>query len=223
MSFADHRNAFLVPLALLLVLSIGAGFLGCSASPDEGMNDPGDTTTVEIGRGTIDSLIGVYFPEIYSNRDSAKYEEMLDGRYSFQKLPDDPDNPVVEFWDKREELRIGGRMFRGTPNDENQSVESINMTISVGTKTASNDTDQPDDEDWIDVTAIIALTVVVNNPNNTEDPITNFLIDSDQNFVVTDDPNSAGDWVVVKQEDQERINKNGAEGTTWSDIKGMFQ
>lgn len=225
MRFADQRNAFLVPLAFLLVLSIGAGFLGCSASPDEGKPDPGDTTTVEIGRGTIDSLLSVYFPEKYSNRDSLDYEEMLDDRYSFQKLPDDPDQPVEElFWDKTEELKIAGRMFRGTLNVFNQSVESISLTMNVGSTTPSFDTDQPDDEDWFDVVSIVDMTVVLNDPNQPDGTgILNLLIDSEQKFIVTEDKDSPGDWVVVKQEDQQRIGKNGAEETTWSDFKGMFR
>ncbi len=207
MSFADQRNAFLVPLAFLLVLSIGAGFLGCSASPDEGKPDPGDTTTVEIGRGTIDSLLSTFFPEHYSNQDSIDYEEMLDDRYSFQKLPDEPDDPIETlFWDKTEEMRIAGRMFRGTPNGAGQSVESITLNINVGSTTPSFDTDQPDDEDWFDVVAIVDMTVVLNDPSQSDGSgILNLLIDSEQKFIVTEDKDSPGDWVVVKQEDQARI------------------
>ncbi|NNE09254.1 MAG: hypothetical protein HKN20_11890 [Gemmatimonadetes bacterium] len=216
MKNAARRNDFLVPLMRPVLLAtpvavwIAIGVFGCGTVPCTTPECTGERTEdpVDIGRGTVDSLIAVYLPHVYSTTDSAGYEEMLDERYSFQKLPDDPDEPVQElFWDKFEELRIGGRMFRGTPNLAGQSVESITLNVNVGSKTPSFDTDQPDDENWIDVFAIIDMTVVLNDPGQSDGTgILNLLIDSEQKFVAADDRDSAGLWVVVKQEDRARIN-----------------
>ncbi len=210
MKNAARRNDFLVPLMTPVAVWIAIGGFGCGTVPCTTPECTGGRTETlsEITRGTVDSLIAVYLPHVYSNTDSAEYEAMLDDRYSFQRLPDDPDTPVQDlFWDKFEELRIGGRMFRGTPNVAGQSVESITLNVNVGSKTPSFDTDQPDDEAWIDVFAIVDMTVVLNDPGQSDGSgILNLLIDSEQKFVAADDRDSAGLWVVVKQEDRARIN-----------------
>ncbi len=222
------RLCFALVLAAPLILAVGCGD---DENPADNGNGDGDTTTVEIGRGTIDSLLSLFFPEAYSNHDSIKYEETLDERYSFQKLPHDPDDPIEElFWDKAEELRIAGRMFRGTANGAGQSVESITLNINVGATTPSFDTDQPDDEEWFDIVAIIDMTVVLNDPNQSDGTgILNLLIDSEQKFIVTAEDDGAGDWVIVKQEDQQRINKGpkpgapNTAGSAWSGLKSLFR
>ncbi len=183
----------------------------------------------DVSRATIPDLLHGWFPYVYSHQDSAGYDLALDDRYTFQRLPDDPDDPDEDlFWDKTEEARIAGRMFRGTPNDSGQSVESITLNINVGSTVPSFDVDQPPDEEWFDVVTIVDMTVVLNDPNLSDGTgILNLLIDSEQKFIVTADPDSPNDWVIVKQEDQQRIQKAGGsqatEEASWSDVKGLFR
>ncbi len=219
-------------LLLTLTLALPVLLIGCGddKNPTSQDNGDGDTTTVEIGRGTIDSLLSVYFPEYYTNRNLDACAAMLDDRYMFQRLPNDPGEPVDNLvWDRDEELAIAKVMFDGTANANGQSVESITLNINVGSIVPSVHPDEPADEEWFDVLAIVDMTVVLNDPNQSDGTgILNVLIDSEQKFVVTEDADSPGDWVCVRQEDRNRINRgvpgDGAtEDAAWSDIKSLFR
>ncbi len=226
------RSRHVASLFVALAVALPALFTGCGDdnNPADPGNGDGDTTTVSAGRGTIDSLLSQFFPEVYSNRKYDAYAKMLDSRYQFRKLADFPgqfDNERI--WDRDEELSIARVMFDGTANANRQSVESITLNINVGSTTPSDHADEPGNEEWFDVVAIVDMTVVISDPTQDDGTgILNLLVDSNQNFVVTEDADSPGDWVVVRQEDRSSIEKSvpgdgATEETSWGAIKDLFR
>lgn len=212
---------------LLLTALLLSVFAGCGG--DSNPSDPGAANEPPPGRATIDSLITAYFPYYYSRRDSAKYHAMLLDGYRFQKLPEDPDNLVIEFWDEIEEMRIAGRMFRGTRNDEGQAVQGMMLQIRDLTISPSDDPEEPDGIEWFEVDSSIELRVTIDDQNQPEGSDRLFFeVKSPQTFLVAPDPLSPGDWALVRQLDRAPLPPKASgdastEETSWGGLKGLFR
>lgn len=184
-------------------------------------------------RSTRAKLVTMYLPEACSNEDSASYDAALDEEYTFELLPldSDPSQPSP-WWEKPEELRIAGNMFESRYNDDGQRVVRIALDIVERSDAVDNTNypGKPPGETWFRVTALIDLLVVVEDP---ADPygVINYVVSSDQIFVVRPDPDDASLWVVYKQRDQEPINKrllqaafgSSTEQTSWGSVKELFR
>ncbi|MFH1279214.1 MAG: carboxypeptidase-like regulatory domain-containing protein [Candidatus Eisenbacteria bacterium] len=174
------------------------------------------------------AIITEDLPTAYSREDSVQYAALLDSRYRFELLtwevdPNDP-NP---WWDLTEELRIAGNMFSHRYNDDHQRVDRIKLEMTERSMTPLVDVypDQPGGETWHEVTALVDLLVVVEDPDDV-DGVINFVVTSDQIFVVRPDPGHEGRYLIYRQTDQEPINKTpkpGTETSTWGSVKGLFR
>ncbi|MFH1681682.1 MAG: carboxypeptidase-like regulatory domain-containing protein [Candidatus Eisenbacteria bacterium] len=177
-----------------------------------------------------EDLIELDLPRAYSTMDSARYAALHDSRYRFTLLPEevDPDDPLP-YWDLGEELTIAGRMFSGWENADGRSVDRIALDLLA--KTVVVDTtsypEKPPGETWHKVTAVVDLKVVTEDPSDPEG-IINFIVLSDQIFVVRPDPAIEGRYLIVRQNDRPSVNKGAGEGThgtesSWGMVKSLFR
>jgi len=171
------------------------------------------------------------FVRAYSQMDSVGYTALFDPAFQFELLDSevDPDSPNP-WWDLDTELAIAGTMFNARYNDAGQRVERILLELTE--RTTTTDTTpypgKPEGETWHRVTTFVDLLVVVEDPDD-EEGVINFVVLSDQIFVIRPDPSREVCWLVYWQEDQEPINKNGAvpdrrtESSSWGAVKDMFR
>ncbi|MFH1680533.1 MAG: hypothetical protein ABIH26_07805 [Candidatus Eisenbacteria bacterium] len=187
-------------LSLFLVVVIGCG--GDDAVDPGG---PGDNTP---GPETPELSIQSFARE-YAEMDSAGYASYLDANYTFELLPEEVDSDDPRgWWDRTEELEIAGRMFNGRYNDQGQKVNRIDLTLQVKSKVVDNTgyPGKPPGEIWYKVVCFVDLKVVVEDPSDPEG-IVNFIVFSNQDFIMRPDPSGAERYLVYKQKDQPSINK----------------
>ncbi len=209
-STTPFSRAVLLLFCFILLLA-GSG---CILSPSEGGGGDGGGGGggTKADRSTRQKLLEDYFKEVYNSQDSTGYEAMLDERYEFESLPSDPDDPLTaETWDKREELRIAGRMFSGWENPDGKTVQAIDLKILFQSEKETNTffQDQPDGEKWYDVDTEVDLTVTLHVPPSEGDgsEILNKVVFSSQKFVVRPDPDESGMWLIRRQVDEQPITK----------------
>lgn len=214
-------------MKIQIFLLLAVCFAGCGG--DSNPTTPENEAPEPSGRGTIDSLLAVTLPLVYTAGDYYEYANLLDRRYTFQRLSRDRNVPMEELiWDRREELIIADEIFSGRTNSRGQDVESMTLSIGAQYTTAYDDPDEPAGEEWTEVWTTIDLHVLINDPLRPGgNGFLNLLIDSRQVFVVRPDPESRGDWIIVKQRDEFRINKGATGSSTeeafWSDLKELFR
>ena len=163
---------------------------------------------------------------VYSRMDSLDYHGLLDSSYQFEVVPEevDPDDPNP-WWDLFEEMGIAGNMFSRRVNEAGQAVDRIRLTMDERANAVDNTPypDKPSGEEWRRVTALVDLLVVVQDPNDPEGFL-NFVIASNQQFVVRPARDDSTTWTIYKQVDQEPINKGaGTENASWGAVKEMFR
>ena len=172
-----------------------------------------------------DSLI-MAFEEAYASRDSSAYAALLDSAYTFLNLEEEIEGVWYpgELWDLDEELTIGGRMFSGWENGSGVNVQSISLDMIISSNVVDNTAypGKPEGETWRKIIASVDMIIVVNDPS-VGGGIMNYIILSNQIFIVRPDPLNDGLWVVYKQEDQLFANKGGTEETNWGEVKGLFR
>jgi hypothetical protein len=186
-------------------------------------------------QGTPNEMIEHEFPYAYSTRDSVRYASLLDSRYLFELLPEevDPDMPNP-WWDLAEELAIAGKMFKGRFGEDGVRAQSIHLDLTTKTLVVDNTlySGKPVGETWYRATATVDLRVVAEDPSSSDGSgITNFIVNSDQIFVLRPDPAYTGHFLVYKQTDQGSISggkgesgmKLGTEDTSWGSVKALWR
>ncbi|RPJ43792.1 MAG: hypothetical protein EHM19_07990, partial [Candidatus Latescibacterota bacterium] len=186
-------------------------------------------------QGTPAEAIELEFPLAYNSMDSVHYASLLDSRYTFVPLPDevDPDDPDP-IWDRAEELRIAGKMFKGRAGHGGVVVDGIDLSLQLKTNPVIDATaypGRPAGEIWYKATAFVDLTVITSDPSAPDGSgITNYIVNSDQYFVMRPDPAHAGRYLVYKQTDGEPINKAGGtaaatntDSSSWGRVKSIFR
>lgn len=209
---------------------LGAMLLATSLACEEELTDPGDNPPG-------DETFGQWaenFAKEYADRDSSGYASYLDPNYIFELLEDevDPDVPSSGWWDRTEELAIAGTMFKGRYNNDGVKVTDIDLGLQLkATPVVDNDSyqDKPEGETWYLATTFVDLVVRTINPNASDGSgIVNYIVNSDQKFVLRRDPSGSGRYLVRKQIDQHPINKalapaGGVEESNWGAIKNYFR
>lgn len=196
-----------------------------SQAPPEVCRDTLDIVAIERppSRLTAEDLLTDWFEIAYSRQDSVLYEEMLDGEFEFQFLPEDADDlrdilGLSDSWGESFDLRSAGRLFRSP------TVTDVTLDIAVN----SNE-DYPG-EDCIACRQIDAnVTLRVDTTLPPEAPIT-LAVDSPQSFIVKMDPLDTSKWVLWRQIDRPRGLRGGemytptvaTENTSWGRVKGMY-
>lgn len=176
---------------------------------------PGEAVTVDL-------------PLAYNRADSTLYALLLDSRYRFHLLPQDVDpNDPNDWWELAEELKIAGNMFNARYNDDGQRVDRIRLDQTERSTTPIVDSlpDQPGGETWYEVVVFVDLLVVVEDPLDPEG-VVNFIVASDQIFVVRPYPGQEGRYLIYSQEDRQPINKApvpDTEESTWGMLKSLFR
>lgn len=186
-------------------------------------------------QGTPAEAIELEFPLAYIAMDSVLYASLLDSRYTFVPLPleVDPDDPDT-VWDRAEELRIAGKMFKGRAGHRGVVVDGIDLSLHLKTNPVIDATaypGRPAGETWYKATAFVDLTVITSDPNASDGSgIVNYIVNSDQYFVMRPDPAHAGRYLVYEQTDGYSINKAGetvsatnTDETSWGRVKSIFR
>jgi len=211
---------------ILTALAYAILFFGCDEDlPTDLEPDPVGSCPDSI------SLITEELPRVYSTMDSIGYAAPFDPDYRFVLLdPEvDPDDPNPR-WDRDTELDIAGTMFNARYNDAGQRVNRIQIELTERTTVIDTTSypGKPEGETWYKVTTYVDLLFVVEDPDD-EEGVINFVVLSDQVFIVQPDPAREGCWLIYKQEDQEPINKSsavpdrGTDETSWGSVKSMFR
>ncbi|MFH1277117.1 MAG: hypothetical protein ABIK65_01895 [Candidatus Eisenbacteria bacterium] len=207
--------------AFAMILA-AALFLACG--DDDNPADAGDPGP-ELPK-TPAELITEFFPAAYASMDSAAYAAILDEDYRFELIPGevDPDDPNP-WWNLEEEMKIAGNMFNARYNEEGQRVDRIKLQMTERSNVVDNTPypNKPSGEEWREVTALVDLLVVIDDPDDPEG-VTIFVIGSDQLFTVRPSRTDSTAWTVYKQIDQEPINKTGSTAdASWSGVKSLFR
>ncbi|MFH1679906.1 MAG: hypothetical protein ABIH26_04600 [Candidatus Eisenbacteria bacterium] len=209
-------------LACVLIVFV----IGCGEDNPADTGGNGNPPGPETAEMSIRS-----FAREYAERDSAAYASYLDADYTFELLPEEVDpNDSLGYWSRSEELAIAGTMFHGRSNDRGWKVNRIDLDL-VGKSMSVDNTGypgKPAGEVWYKVTAAVDLKVVVDAPSDPEG-IINFIVLSEQIFIMRPDPSGAERFLVYKQKDQPSINKGPAglfpatEKANWGAIKSIFR
>ena len=187
-------------LALLLpVAGISLLASGCFNPFSPKKDDDVPPTPVAFNRLTPEALINEFFPGAYENRDSVRYDEMLDDHYEFVFLEvdrGDADLPEGEdSWGRTQELRSAGNLFRA------DNVTDILLDLTPISKIADNTVfdDKPEEELWYKLRTETDLRVTV--LDESQDGWTTFLVANQQEFIVRPDPRPehAGKWLIRQQ------------------------
>ncbi|RPJ40268.1 MAG: hypothetical protein EHM19_13950 [Candidatus Latescibacterota bacterium] len=215
----------------LFALGVVLAALFSLCACEEEITDPGDTNPPG------DETFGQWaenFAKEYADRDSSGYAAYLDPAYIFELLEDevDPDVPSSGWWDRTEELEIAGTMFKGRYNNDGIKVTDIDLALQLkATPVVDNDSyqDKPEGETWYLATTFVDLVVRTANPTASDGSgIVNYIVNSEQIFVLRRDPAGSGRYLVRKQTDRPPINKVGAEAggveeTNWGAVKNIFR
>jgi hypothetical protein len=179
--------------------------------------------TLHTGPG---QMIETDFAQAYAAMDSARYASLLDSRYTFELLEEEPDPDFPEgWWDRAEELAIAGTMFKGRANPDGQTVRDIILDFQIKSSVVDNTSypDKPEGEVWHRVAAVVDLRVIANDPCDPHG-VMNYLVNSDQIFVVRPDPGHASRYLVYRQIDQPSINKAaGTQDESWTSVKLLWR
>lgn len=214
------RTAWILPFLCSALLLLP---LAC----DKDLSDPGGPE-----EETFQAFLNRLSSE-YSTMDSTGYAKLLDSAYAFEPLPDeiDPGDPKPEI-DREEELAIAGTMFHARYGAGGSKVNGIDLDLALKSEPVIDDTPyegKPAGDTWYQVTVFVDLTVISEDPNATDGSgIINYIVNSDQVFVVRRDPGGSGRFLIVRQIDQEPINKGRRDGSTtesesWTGIKNLFR
>ena len=103
-------------------------------------------------------------------------------------------------------------------------MQSITLDLGVASNMVDDTPypDKPPGEVWRKIIAGVDMTIFVDAPKS-DDGIKNYIVLSNQIFVVRPDPLNEGLWIIYKQEDQQFANKNAAKDTCWGEVKGLFR
>jgi len=208
--------------AALLVSSCGGG--------DDGGN-PMDTPLEPPDRNSPTALLTDWFERAYNEQNSVYYEEMLTPDFQFNFLPEDAESlrtilGTDNFWDKTKDLQSTNGMFA------DPTVTRVILSVVV------NQNLEYQGDDCVgcrQLQTTVALRVTTNQVTN-ETPLV-YVVDSPQVFIAKPDPDSAGVWLLFRQNDQPRASpaavagKNGGpdsrrissnEEVTWGQVKGLY-
>ncbi|RPJ42929.1 MAG: hypothetical protein EHM19_09670, partial [Candidatus Latescibacterota bacterium] len=211
---------------LLLAPILCGALLLLPLACDKDLSDPGDPEEETVQEFLNRLMLA------YSTMDSVAYETLLDSMYRFEPLSNETISDDPEPWiDREEELALVGRMFHGRYNAAGVKVDGIELDLHPKGDPVVDDSlyeGRPAGETWHRMNVFVDLTVVTQNPNATNGSgIVNYIVTSDQIFVVRRDPGGSGRCLSVRQIDQESIGKTaggpgGVEETSGGAIKLFF-
>jgi hypothetical protein len=168
--------------------------LALSCGGDEG-TDP-ESSSLSL----LDSLVSSY-----AHMDSVRYGSLLDSLYWFELLPEDVVPDSASGWNRAAELRIAGRMFhmRYAPDERRFLGVGLDLRLkSVEIDFAAYD-GKPSSETWYRMIAAVDVHLVVEDPHAADQSgITNYVVDSDQIFVLRPDPLDEERFLIVRQIDR---------------------
>lgn len=193
MQSRTRRISKLAILSVLMALPIFTGSPFCSDDAPPPVIDPPK-------RSSPEELLTNWFENAYNNQDSIRYEEMLHDEFQFEFLQEDAEDlqaqqvlpPGINYWGKTSDLRSTGGMFRS----ENVGDITLNITIDDTSTVSITGCDE------CKLVEVLVDLQVVTDPS-AEDPLI-LVVNSPQDFYVTEDPDDPTQWVIFRQFDKPR-------------------